>query len=409
MPIIMQNLIRTTIFTLVLLLSGCQVAEQAINLVAPAETANTLKEQDIPLLSSSLLPDNSPLRNHQGEIASVRTVPGQPNRLLTVGKDKAIIEWDLPTGRGTLVRDLEGAPTVAAIGAQRALVAWGNESGVYIECIAGCSKKFAFKRFKSRPSSLAFHTNDTALLIGGLDGRVYRWRFMEEQTASTMEEREMMVERYIAHHAVVSAVAAHPAGRAFFSGDWSGSLIAWVAYSADAFGGEFDKNLFRGRFYTDVPNAMIANRLPDRGISSIAVSRNGERIALGIEDGHVEVWETRGFTLAAKKLLHNGRVVNVDISEDGTRVVSVGKDTKVRVTELADDPVYLVNPYAYPKLLQEVSENPIALAESVTFVAPNQVVVTTRGGALAEVLVKGTPAPAPPKKPRKPLPVDTDY
>ena len=133
------------------------------------------------------------------------------------------------------------------------------------------------------------------------------------------------------------------------------------------------------------------------------------RIALGIEDGHVEVWETRGFTLAAKKLLHNGRVVNVDISEDGTRVVSVGKDTKVRVTELADDPVHLVNAYAYPKLLQEVSENPIALADSATFVAPNQVVVTTRGGALAEVLVKGTPAPIPTPKPRKPLAVDTDY
>jgi WD40 repeat protein len=406
---IMQYRLVTILFALATLVSGCQIADQAIDLISTQSDSNILKEIDIPLLSAPLSTAGAPLKSHQGEVVAVRTVPGQKNRFLTLGKDKALIEWNIPSGQGALVREIGETPTVATIGTQRALVAWSNESGVFIECISGCSKKFALKRFKSRPSSLAFHTNDTALLIGGLDGRIYRWRFMEEQTTTTMEEREKMVERYIAHHAVVSAVAPHPAGRAFFSGDWSGSLIAWVAYSADAFGGEFDKNVFKGRFYTDIPNAMIASRLPDRGISSISVSRNGERIALGLEDGNVEVWETRGFTLAARKLLHNGRVMSVDISEDGSRVVSVGKDTKVRVTELADDPMHLINPYAYRQLLLEVSENPIPLADSVTFIAPNQIIATTRNGALAEVVVKGTPAPVPTPKPRKPVPQDSDY
>ena len=121
------------------------------------------------------------------------------------------------------------------------------------------------------------------------------------------------------------------------------------------------------------------------------------------------MWEVRGFTLAAKKLLQNGRVVSVDISGDGTRVVSVGKDTKVRVTELANDPLHQINPYALPKLLQEVSENPIPLADLATFISPSQVVVTTKQGALAEVRVQGTPAPVPTPKPQKAGPTDTDY
>jgi WD40 repeat protein len=406
----MQHRLSTALFALIAVIStGCQIAVQAIDLVTPSEPANILKEQDIPSFADLKPSSGATIQSHQGEVLAVRPVPGNSSLIVTVGKDKKVVMWDLPSGQGTLIRQLNEQPIVATLGAKRALVAFATDSGIFVECIQGCSKTFSFKQLKSRPSSLVFHKDDTSLVIGGLDGRVYRWRFMEEQESSTTEEREMMVERYFAHSAVVSTVAPHPAGRAFFSADWSGNLIGWSSYSADAFGGAFDKNLFRGRFYADIPNAIFASRLPDRGVCSMAISHNGERLALGLEDGNVEVWEVRGFTLAAKKLLHNGRVVSVDISGDGTRVVSAGKDTKVRVTELVDDPAHQINPYALPKLLQEVSENPIPLADLVTFISPNQVVVTTKQGNLAEIRVQGTPAPVPTPKPKKAAPADTDY
>ncbi len=406
----MQYRLPTSLFTLIAIIStGCQIAVQAIDLATSSEPTNILKQKEIPLLAHLNSATGEGIQSHQGEVLAVRPVPGDSSLVVTVGKDKKVVIWDLPSGRGTLIRQLTEPPTIAAIGANRALVAYANDSGIFVECIRGCSETFSLKQLKSRPSSIVFHKDDSSLVIGGLDGRVYRWRFMEEQEASSTEEREMMVERYFAHSAVVSAVAPHPAGRAFFSADWSGNLIGWTSYSADAYGGEFDKNLFRGRFYADIPNAMFANRLPDRGICAISISRNGERLALGLEDGNVEVWEVRGFSLAAKKLMHNGRVVSVDISGDGTRVVSAGKDTKVRVAELVDDPLHQINPYALPKLLQDVSENPIPLADRVSFISPSQVVVTTKEGNLAEIRVQGTPAPVPTPKPQKAAPADTDY
>lgn len=406
----MRYRLHTALFTLLTVIAtGCQIADQAIDLITPSNQPNILKKQDIRLLSELNSVSGEAIQSHHGEVLAVRPVPENSSLAVTVGKDKKVVIWDLPSGQGTLIRQLVEPPTVAAIGANRALVAYANDSGIFVECIQGCSKTFSLKQLKSRPSSIVFHKDDSSLVIGGLDGRVYRWRFMEEQETSTTEEREMMVERYFAHSAVVSAVAPHPAGRAFFSADWSGNLIGWTSYSADAYGGEFDKNLFRGRFYADIPNAMFARRLSDRGICVMSISRNGERLALGLEDGNVEVWEVRGFTLAAKKLIHNGRVVSVDISGDGTRVVSAGKDTKVRVAELVDDPLHQINPYALPKLLQEVSENPIPLADRVTFVSPSQVVVTTKQGNLAEIRVQGSPAPVPTQKPQKAAPADTDY
>jgi WD40 repeat protein len=114
-----------------------------------------------------------------------------------------------------------------------------------------------------------------------------------------------------------------------------------LAYTADDFGGAYDKNVFRGRFYTDIPAAMVAARSRDRGISSLAISHDGEHIAVGTEDGVVEVWRVKGFMLDARKSLHQGRVTSVALSPDGARVASVGKDSKVRVNSLTHDHTYL--------------------------------------------------------------------
>jgi WD40 repeat protein len=239
---------------------------------------------------------------------------------------------------------------------------------------------------------MSFHDLDTSLLIGGLDGRVYRWRFMDDQSAPSTEERERMVERYMGHNTMVSGVVGHSVGRAFFSSDWDGKLLGWLAYTADDQGGAYDKNLFKGRFYTDIPAAIAAERPADRGISALAISKDGERIGVGTEDGHVEVWQVKGFSLFARKNLHTGRVTDVALSDDGMRIASVGKDSKVRVHYTAPDAAYKISPTALAAVLEEVSEHSVPQAHRVAFVSPSILGIGTKGGDIVEVKLQ-EPAP----------------
>lgn len=340
----------------------------------------------------------------------VQTLSADPPSLLSVGQDGRVLGWDLLAEKGHEVKVIQGKPKVAAIGEHRGLIAWSDDTTVSITCLIGCSNTITLTKLKARPSSLAFHDLDTSLLIGGLDGRVYRWRFMDDQKAPNTEARERMVERYIGHQTMVSGVVSHSVGRAFFSSDWDGKLVGWLTYTSDDQGGEFDKNIFKGRFYTDIPAAIVAARPADRGISSLSISKDGERVGVGTEDGNVEIWRVKGFTLLARKPLHTGRVISVALSDDGSRVASVGKDSKVRVQYTVTDPAYTISPTALPALLEEVSEHQIPQAHRVAFVTTSRLGVGTKTGEIIEVkLEEPNQKPPPPTPKATPKVRDGDY
>jgi len=374
--------------------SGCQIAQQAGDIFTPASDTNYLLPLDIPPISALKLAGFKEAGNHQGEVLFLRALSTEPPVLISVGQDGRVLGWDLRAGQGHEIMSLGAQPKVVAVGENKELIAWADETGVSITCLQGCSNKKTLPKLKVRPSGLVFHDLDTSLLIGGLDGRVYRWRFMDDQTASSTEARETMLERYMGHHTMVSGVVGHSVGRAFFSSDWDGKLIGWSTYTADDYGGEYDKNVFKGRFYTDIPAAVVAERPADRGISSLAISKDGERIGVGTEDGHVEVWQVKGFSLIARKNLHTGRVTDVALSDDGMRIASVGKDTKVRVHYTVPDPSHTISPTALPAVFEEISEHTIPQSHRVAFISPTILSVGTKGGNIVEVKLE-EPAPRP--------------
>jgi WD40 repeat protein len=406
-----RNTFQLALCSLLITFSGCHIAEQAVDAFKPQDRSNHLASQEIqPILA--LAPGNFPaIKGHSGEVLVLHPLPGTSPAVVSVGQDGRVIGWDLDTGQGHEIQQLQTTPKVVAIGETKALMAWADHNGVTVACLMGCAQKITFSRLKVRPTSLAFHNLDTALLIGGTDGRVYRWRFMEEQEAPSTEQLEKMVERYIGHQTTVSGVVGHSVGRAFFSSDWDGGLIGWLSYSADDHQGAYDKNPFKGRFYTDIPAALVAARPQDRGISALTISQDGEHVGVGTEDGHVEVWRVKGFMLSARKKVHQGRVTAVALSQDGERIASVGKDSQVHVHVLEPDPTFTIVPTALPKALQELSDHHIPFAQTATFVTSQRLAVSTKNGTLAEVKldapaksVPATPTPRPAAKVR-----DSDY
>jgi len=348
-----------------------------------------------------------------GEVLAVKEIAANPLQLVSVGTDGNVLVWSLPDGIGHIVSSLGSPAQLSAFGASKALVAFSSGLTITVACVSGCSQQWTLRRLKSRSTSLTFHENDTALLIGGADGRVYRWQFLKESDSLSIKEREKILERYIAHQTMVSSVLSLHTGRAFFSADWDGALYGWLAYSADDQQGDFDKNLFGGRFFGHLGNYLRAPRPTDRGITSLALSADGSALSVGTDDGFVEVWKVRGFEMTARSALHAGQVTGVSLNTDGSRVLSAGRDGKVVATALRQDPQYRIQVGALPSKLEPFLTEQMPNAKGIAFLSSGNGIVTTSDGHLGELRLpadtpitnESTPVPNRTKSPS----TDSDY
>jgi hypothetical protein len=180
-------------------------------------------------------------------------------------------------------------------------------------------------------------------------------------------------------------------GRTFFSSDWDGQLYAWLAYTANDHEGSYDKNLFGGRFFGTFGNYMYATRPADRGITALAISDNGQRLAVGTDDGYVEVWEVRGFEIAARTLSHVGRVISVSLSNDGSRVASLGRDGAIVVADIVADPSYGIKAGALRSTAAQVFKEDMKTARSIYFLSSGDLLLSTNAGQLGEIQLSSTP------------------
>lgn len=397
------------------LLAGCQVVQQAVDAVGSIGATNENTPVEVAPwqpLKTSLLPAST---GHNGEVLAVAQVSQSPVQIVSFGMDGNAIGWSLDSGAGYLLKSVGSAIQLAAVGSRLPLVAYTLNGKIIVSCLNQCTGEWVLDRLKPRVLDIAFHEGDTALLIAGADGRIYRWRYEADRQATSFKEKDKALERYIAHQTLISRVLPHPAGRAFFSVDWDGTLLGWLPYAADDHGGEYDRNLFGGRFFGGVGTFLNAARAPDRGISSAAVSETGERLALGAEDGSVEVWEVRGFALAARKQSHSGRVLSVALSHDGSRVASIGRDSKLVVSQLEPDRLHRISPTALPLLSHEVLSQQLGSGtRNLHFISNGNLIFSTKDGRIGEIRLSDVKTPEASASPapaavRKPTVTDSDY
>jgi len=412
----MQRVLKTIInLSLTVLVCGCQLFDQAVEAGRSLVTDNQLVSIDISPwkpFQPLLLP---PITKHAGEVLAVQETSVSPSQLVSVGGDGNVIGWELSSGSGYLLKSLGRPIEVATVGREMPLMAYVADDKVVVTCVVQCQGEWVLDRLKPRVVDLAFHEHDSALLIAGADGRIYRWRFELDRLATSLKERDRGLERYIAHQTLISHVVAHPSGRAFFSTDWDGMLFGWLPYTADSHQGEYDRNLFGGRFFGGSGNFIKASRLPDRGISSVAVSASGDRLALGLEQGAVEVWDVRGFSLAGRESLHSGRVTSVAISSDGMSVASVSRDAQLVIGSLVPDARYRIAPQALPFKIQQSLAQPLSQgAGHLLFLSNNNLIFSTKDGRIGEIDLHNlkpvpTPTPNPQQLPHSISSADTDY
>lgn len=208
---------------------------------------------------------------------------------------------------------------------------------VRIVSLDTCRKVAETRLIDSRIGSLAFSPDARSLVLGAFDGKIYRWRFSE--AVSFHRSSALLFERYVGHGGVVSSVAFHPAGRVFFSADWTGALRGWLRYDEDDYRGRWDVATGSDRFYTDVSVSASAARLSE-AIESMVVSGDGEFLLTATRDGTVQLWSVRGFRLRGQTAAHQGQVRSIALDRAGRVAVTCGRDGFVRlwrITANAED------------------------------------------------------------------------
>lgn len=394
--------------------AGCQIIDQLSEIPDVIAPPPALPAHQMPLWEETSEPSGKKVAGHSGAILALKAVGSPVKGLYSIGTDKKILYWDLKSGKATTVRTLATQlnPILASFGSRHALVTFSDGADLVVECVEVCPRGWTLKKLRAKAKTLDFHTDDTAVLLGSVDGKVSRWKFVKEVAAETLQERDKAFEVYAGHQTVVSSVIAHPYNRAFFSGDWSGSLYAWLPYDSDDYKGEYDRNLFTSHFYAAPGTFAKGLREIDRGIISIAMSDDGNRLALGSENGFLETWSVRGFERESRLEIHRGRILSVSLSPRGDRVATIGRDGLVKIFEIADDPDFGISATALKKKLLPVESYEVPDGVMIKYISDRSVVIGTSSGKLLEADAAGlaiapTPTPTPKQDPDRTE--DSDY
>lgn len=271
-----------------------------------------------------------------GFIKSIRIVKDckGDNYALSLDSDANVAVWNLETGQKRQMFTLPEKPIVSTFSNDGRYIAIAKGSKIFIlPIMAGTDGPFELGRLSSNVVSLAFDPSSRAIMIGSTDSKVYRWEFNPLQPLKGGRKESKGLERYHQHASVISALAFHPFGRLFFSGDWDGNLNAWLVYSADAYRGEYEENLFGTRFFAVMPKTKSASRRDSERIERIRVSANGQYLAVGAQDGQLELWQVRGLQKLASISVEGGMIYDVAISPSGNRIATIARDGLLKIWE----------------------------------------------------------------------------
>ncbi len=311
-------------------------------------------------------------------------------RAISLSSTGEVLIWDLPAGRAAFLCEVTGEFGASALSIRTGLIAVARKQRIDLFDLHSCVRIAALTRLKTRISSLSFHPAGTALLLGGVDSRSYRWNFALEARAKSLRDREHILERYFGHAAPVSAVEYFPYGRTFFTGDLRGVISAYSDYEADVFGGAYDDfTAFGNRGYTERVKRMKHQAHAATAITALKVGNDGQYLFVALQDGVIEAWKVRGFTLKGTLPAHAGFIYDFDILAESRLLSSCARDGRVKIwsyeTSLDEE---------QPLKFRMLAEFDFPGARQIAIHSADRLYIGTADGKVVEAEIKALENPA---------------
>jgi len=210
------------------------------------------------------------------DIIGLFAVGGGSSDFLSVAVSGRISLWNLKSGRETVLLKDGQAIAACAYHPAKKLLAISEDTGVTLFDLETRSRLRQSPGLGTKSAALEFAPDGKSILVGGEDGKVYRWRLQENLNVGAISNIE--IERYIGHSAAVTALAYHPFSRMFFSADSFGSLAAWLTYDKDLFGGKYDERYNQTTYYAEDGPRGVATVADATTVLSLRISRDGQNI-----------------------------------------------------------------------------------------------------------------------------------
>ena len=261
---------------------------------------------------------------------------GAESALLTVEDSGAILVRPLDRlKRKHFVGKIGCSPFKASLSESQGLLAVLCKSGeVRVVSLPGTRLVAASSQFATALTEVDFFKDEQSLLISGADSHLYLWRFIPPRNPRL---RDRLIERYFEHGTVVSSLETHHLGRIFFSADWDGTLVAWQRYDKDLLGGEYDKNLFGQRFFSEKAVKTVIAGAGD-GITTVSLTDDGHYLLVTRQSGKLEIWSVRGFSKIGEEDAHGGAITSAVLGSGLVSLVTAGRDGVIYNWEIELEP-----------------------------------------------------------------------